>query len=79
MTKLSEHQPDGGKAQTGARLAIAVVEVFGESATASEPSDGSLDAPALGHADKSLGLLAALDDFDSHARVFFTRRRNAGP
>ena len=79
MTKLSEHEPDGGKAQEGARLAIEICEVFGESAPASGPSDGSLDDPAFGHDDKSLGLIAALDDFDSHARVFFNRRRNAGP
>ena len=74
MTKLSEHEPDGGKAQAGARLAIEIVEGFGESATAAEPSKGLLDEPALGHADKSLGLLAALDDCDLDAAQGFLQR-----
>ena len=44
-----------------------VLVIFGQTATATEPSEGALHDPALGQNDKSLDV-AALDDFERQVR-----------
>jgi hypothetical protein len=42
---------------------VEVFPIFGEAAAAVEPSDCSLDDPALGKNDKAPGAIAPSDDF----------------
>ena len=61
---LSHHKTDEGEAEEGQRLASATFPVLGETPTAVEPCDGSLDDPALGQHRKACRLIRALDDLD---------------
>ena len=47
---------------------VEVFPVLGQTATASQPTDGALDDPALGQHDEPFGLIAATDDFGYQAR-----------
>ena len=42
---------------------VEVFPVLGQTATASQPTDGALDDPAFGQNDEAFGLIAAADDF----------------
>ncbi len=47
---------------------VEVFPVLGETTTATEPSDGAFDDPALGQNDETFGLTTAADDFGYQAR-----------
>jgi len=74
ITELSQHEPDGGGAQEGERFAIEVFKVLGKPAAPAKPSESSFNDSAFEQDNKSLGLIAALDDFDPHAGKSFLRR-----
>ena len=63
MTELSEHQSDGGPTQERTTVAVQAFPVFGQAATAVEPSYGSLDDPAFGQHQELTGI-GSLDDLD---------------
>ena len=48
VTKLSQHEADGGKFQEREGVAVEIFPVLGETATTIEPCDGSFNDPALG-------------------------------
>ena len=48
VTKLSQHEADGGEFQEGEGIAVAIFPILGETATTVEPCDGSFNDPALG-------------------------------
>ena len=47
---------------------VEVFPVLGETTTATEPTDGAFDDPALGQNHEALGVMAAADDFGCQAR-----------
>lgn len=57
ITKLSQHESDGRKAEEGQRIAVEVLKIFGQAAATVEPSDSPLNNPALWQNDKPLGLI----------------------
>jgi hypothetical protein len=63
LTELSEHQSDGGPTQESKTVSVQAFPVFGQAATPVEPSDGSLDDPALGQ-HHELTAIGSLDDLD---------------
>jgi hypothetical protein len=48
VTKLSQHEADGGKFQEREGIAVEIFPILGETATTIEPCDGSFNDPALG-------------------------------
>src|SRR6267378_5242989 len=48
VTKLSQHEADGGKFQEREGVAVEIFPILGEPATTIEPCDGSFDDPTLG-------------------------------
>src|SRR5712671_5169346 len=48
VTKLSQHEADGGKFQEREGVAVEIFPILGETATTIEPCDGSFDDPTLG-------------------------------
>jgi len=74
ITEFSEHEADRGEAQERERLAVEVLPIFGESSAAIEPSDGTLDDPALGQNHKSLDLIGTFYDFNIEMRESFRNR-----
>jgi hypothetical protein len=48
VTKLSQHEADGGKFQEREGVAVEIFPILGETATTTEPCDGSFDDPTLG-------------------------------
>ena len=53
---------------------VEVLPVFGESSAAVEPSDGSLDDPALGQRHEAFRLIGSFDDLDLEPREDFGER-----
>src|ERR1700730_17570258 len=48
VTKLSQHQPDGGKFQERESIAVEILPVLGEAAASVEPRNRAFDNPTLG-------------------------------
>ena len=63
IAEFSQHKADGSELEEGERVAIEVFPVFGESAAAIEPGDGTLNNPTLGQHDKALDKIGSFDDF----------------
>ena len=47
VTKLSQHEADGGKFQEAEGVAVEIFPILGETATTIEPCDGSFNDPTL--------------------------------
>jgi hypothetical protein len=71
IAEFSEHEANGGKAQECECLAIEILPIFGEPATAIEPSDRPLDDPAFWYDLEADGIVGSLDDFDMEMRKNF--------
>jgi hypothetical protein len=71
IAEFSEHEANGGKAQECDCLAIEILPIFGEPATAIEPSDRPLDDPAFWYELEADGIVGSLDDFDMEMRKNF--------
>src|SRR5271170_1235514 len=63
LAELSDHEPDGGPAQEGERIAVQALPILCQAAAAIEPGDGPLDDPALGKHDEP-ACIGTLDDLD---------------
>ena len=63
ITKLSQHEADGGEFQEGKTAAVEIFPVLGETAAAIEPSNRALDDPTLGELHESFGAVGSFDDF----------------
>ena len=48
VTKLSQHQTDGGKFQERESIAVEILPVLGEAAASVEPRNRAFDNPTLG-------------------------------
>jgi hypothetical protein len=70
--EASEHEPNHGEMDIGDGEAGPVFEVLGEAMASTEPSEGSLDDPALGQHLEAFGLTGAFDD---HLPRLARRRR----
>ena len=53
------------------RLAIEILQIFGETPAPSEPCEGSFDDPPLRKGDKSFCVIGTLDDLHIHSRHYF--------
>ena len=74
-----EHEPDHREKDEGASSAGEVLEVLGEAATASEPSESSLDDPSFGQDDEApAGLLAGDDELPGTQSRELWRQFGAG-
>ena len=62
ITEFSEHEADGSELEKSECVAVEVFPIFGQPATAVEPSDGAFDDPALGQHDKAGDPIGSLDD-----------------
>ena len=71
IAEFSEHEANGGKAQECECLAIEILPIFGEPATAIDPSDRPLDDPAFWYDLEADGIVGSLDDFDMEMRKNF--------
>jgi hypothetical protein len=78
ITKLSQHEADGGEAQEGKPLAIEVLPILGQPATPVEPRNRALNNPPLGHHYKALGGVRALDNGEFKPRPDLAQRRAKG-
>lgn len=63
--QASEHQFDDGKVDEGSGGSGEVFEIAGEASVATDPGEGSLDDPALGLEDETLGAIGAFDYLDA--------------
>jgi hypothetical protein len=68
ITEFSEHKPDGSEAEEGEGVVVETFPILGEPATAVQPTDCSLDNPALWQDDKALGSIAAAYDLGYQIR-----------
>jgi hypothetical protein len=64
IAELSEHEADGGEAEEGEGVVVAILPILGKPATATEPANGPLDNPAQGFNDEALGMIGTSDNFD---------------
>ena|SRR5215472_6223717 len=48
VTKLSQHETDGGKFQEREGVAVEIFPILGEAAATVEPRNGAFDGPTLG-------------------------------
>lgn len=64
LAQLSQHQADRGQAQEREGFAVQAFPILGEPTASVQPSDGSLDNPALRQDDEPLCRIRALDDLD---------------
>jgi len=58
----SEHDADHGETDEGDSGSRVAFEVFGETATATDPGEGALDDPALGQHLEAVGDIASFHD-----------------
>ena len=68
VTKLSQHEADGGKFQEREGVAVEIFPILGETATTIEPCDGSFNNPTLGQLHEPFGLIGSFDDLGFEAR-----------
>jgi len=74
VTKLSQHQTDGGKFQERESIAVEILPVLGEAAASVEPRNRAFDNPTLGQLDKSFGAIGTFNDFGFEVRQDFGER-----
>src|ERR1700691_1514368 len=63
IAEFSEHQADGGEAEEGEFVPVAIFPGLGQPAAATQPPDGALNNPSFGQDDEAFGLIGTADDF----------------
>ena len=74
ITKLSQHEADGGEFQECKGAAIEIFPVLGEAAATIEPRNRAFDDPTLGQSYEPLGLRRSFHDFGFQAGQDFGER-----
>jgi hypothetical protein len=64
LTELSEHEADRGPAQESESVSVKAFPIFGETATAIEPSNGALDNPSFWQDGEASSRIGSSDDLD---------------
>jgi hypothetical protein len=62
ITKLSQHEADGGEFQEREGVAVEIFPVLGEAAATVEPGNRAFDDPALGQLHEPFDLIGSFDD-----------------
>ena len=74
LGRNAQHEADGGETKEHESCYVEVLPVLGQPPAAVEPSDRSLDDPALGQRDEAFRLVGSFDDLDHDPRQDFGQR-----